>query len=332
MDYEIAPLPFKPHRLEGLSDRLLLSHYENNYGGAVRRLNAIGKRLADLDWATAPVFEINGLKREELIAMNSMILHEVYFDGLGEGGGGDPAGALAAALERDFGSVARWKAGFVALAKAQGGGSGWTLVSWSPRAGRLVNAWAADHTHGVADGLPVLALDMYEHAYHMDFGAKAAAYVDAVMRNIHWQRVGDRYGRIIAGLPPASPAPVDAAGAPMATVAELKTRLDGGEEIALLDVCLREDLDRKGDALPRARWRDPERIAEWASEVRRGVPVIAYCLYGFQVSQNAAAEMRKLGIDARSLSGGIAAWRASGFATEPIPPSGAGGRAQNRRQ
>src|SRR5712692_3434471 len=108
--------------------------------------------------AAAPVFEINGLKREELIAMNSMILHEVYFAGLGESGGGDPTGSLAATLERDFGSVARWRAEFVAMGKAQGGGSGWTLLSWSPRAGRLVNAWAADHTHGVAGGVPVLAL------------------------------------------------------------------------------------------------------------------------------------------------------------------------------
>jgi Fe-Mn family superoxide dismutase len=324
MTYEIAPLPFKPHLLQGLSDRLLLSHYENNYGGAVRRLNAIDKRLAGLDWATAPVFEINGLKREELIAMNSMILHEVYFDCLG-GAGGDPAGDLAAALERDFGSIARWRAEFVAMAKAQGGGSGWTLLSWSPRAGRLVNAWAADHTHGVADGVPVLALDMYEHAYHLDFGAKAAAYVDAVMRNIHWQRVAARFERSVAGLPAERSAALDAAGEKMADAAELKARLDRGEEILLLDVCLREDLGRKSDALPRARWRDPERVADWAQELPPGVPVVAYCLYGFQVSQNAAAALRKLGIDARSLAGGIAAWRANGHPTEALPSPGAGG-------
>jgi superoxide dismutase, Fe-Mn family len=317
MSYEIAPLPFKPHRLQGISDRLILSHYENNYGGAVRRLNAIDKRLAGLDWAAAAVFDINGLKREQLIAMNSMILHEVYFDGLGESGGGDPVGTLAAALERDFGSVARWRAEFVAMAKAQGGGAGWTLLGWSPRAGRLVNAWAADHTHGIADGVPVLALDMYEHAYHMDFGAKAAAYVDAVMRNIRWQRVVDRYDRALAGARPAAAALIDAAGAPMATVDEVKARLDRGEEMIMLDVCLRDDLERKSDLLPRARWRDPERVAEWASDVPRGVPVVAYCLYGFQVSQNAAAELRDLGIDARSLAGGIAAWRASGYPTEP---------------
>ncbi|HEX3366675.1 Fe-Mn family superoxide dismutase, partial [Phenylobacterium sp.] len=215
--FAIQPLPFDPKAVPGLSEKLLVSHHDNNYVGAVKRLGAIRAEFGKLDPATAPVFEINGLKREELIAMNSMILHEIYFDGLGESGGDDPGGPLAAALERDFGSVARWRAEFVAMAKAQGGGSGWTLLSWSPRAGHLVNAWAADHTHGIADGVPVLALDMYEHAYHMEFGAKAAAYVDAVMRNIHWERVGQRYERASVALPPPAPARLDAAGGVVAT-------------------------------------------------------------------------------------------------------------------
>src|SRR5690349_17052293 len=114
------------------------------------------------------------------------------------------------------------------LWKAQAGGSGWTLLTWSPRAGRLVNAWAADHTHGIADGTPVLALDMYEHAYHLDFGAKAAAYVDTTMRNIDWVRVGMRYARAATGAPLKDSPPVDAAGAPMERVDALKARVDRG--------------------------------------------------------------------------------------------------------
>ena len=128
---------------------------------------------------------INGLKREEMIASGSMILHEVYFDSLG-GTGGDPDGALKAAIERDFGSVDAWRTEFTAMGKAQGGGSGWTLLVWSPRRRRLVNAWAADHAHNLAGATPLIALDMYEHSYHMDFGAKAAAYVDAFMQNLSW--------------------------------------------------------------------------------------------------------------------------------------------------
>jgi Fe-Mn family superoxide dismutase len=106
MPHEVAPLPFKPTLLNGLSERLLASHYENNYGGAVRRLNAIEGELARVDWASAPGFVVNGLKREELIAANSMILHEAYFDSLG--GSGDAQGNLAAGLERDFGSMQGW--------------------------------------------------------------------------------------------------------------------------------------------------------------------------------------------------------------------------------
>jgi Fe-Mn family superoxide dismutase len=190
MTYQTKPLTCDPTRLPGLSEKLIVSHYENNYGGAVKRLNAITEEFAALDVATAPVFVLNGLKREELIAMNSMILHEVYFGSLGDGG--TLEGDLKDAVERDFGSVARWRAEFTAMGKALGGGSGWVLLSYSPRDGRLVNQWASDHAHTLAGGTPILALDMYEHSYHMDYGAKAAAYVDAFMQNVHWAHVAER--------------------------------------------------------------------------------------------------------------------------------------------
>jgi len=191
--YAIKPLPFDPKSIKGLSEKILVSHHDNNYAGAVRRLNAIAVQFAALDVATAPVFTINGLKREELIAMNSMILHELYFDGLGAGGA--PTGNLAQALVRDFGSVERWGAEFAAMGRAEGGGSGWVLLTWSPRDRRLVNQWAADHTHGVAGGRPILALDMYEHAYHMDYGSGAAGYVDAYMQAINWNNVSGLFER-----------------------------------------------------------------------------------------------------------------------------------------
>src|ERR1700752_55646 len=82
MTYAIKPMSFDPQKIKGLSEKILVSHYENNYTGAVKRLNAITEQLAGLDYTKAPVFVINGLKREELIATNSMILHEVYFAGL----------------------------------------------------------------------------------------------------------------------------------------------------------------------------------------------------------------------------------------------------------
>ncbi len=188
MTYNVRPLSCDPKKLKGLSERLIVSHWENNYGGAVKRLNAITTQLAGLDFVTAPVFLINGLKREELIATNSMILHELYFDGLGDGG--VPDTALREALARDFGSQDRWRAEFVAMGKAMGGGSGWVLLTYSLRDRRLVNQWAADHTHSMAGGTPILALDMYEHSYHIDYGAAAAKYVDAFMDNINWANAG----------------------------------------------------------------------------------------------------------------------------------------------
>ncbi|MGZ3365108.1 MAG: hypothetical protein ACXWKY_10360 [Caulobacteraceae bacterium] len=75
--YTPKPLPFDPKAVTGLSEKLLTSHHDNNYAGAVRRLGAIQGELGKIDWATAPVFQVNGLKREELLAYNSMLLHEV---------------------------------------------------------------------------------------------------------------------------------------------------------------------------------------------------------------------------------------------------------------
>jgi len=177
-----------------MSERLIVSHYENNYCGAVKRLNLIEEQLAELDYAKAAGFLINGIKRKQLIAMNSMILHELFFDGLGEQS--EPSGALRNALARDFGSLERWRAEFVAMGKALGGGSGWVLLSWSPRDRKLVNQWASDHCHTLAGGTPILALDMYEHSYHIDFGAKAASYVDTFMDAIRWTNVERVFGQM----------------------------------------------------------------------------------------------------------------------------------------
>ena len=189
MTYTMQPLACDPQRIKGMSEKLIVSHYENNYGGAVKRLNAIAEQLAALDFTVAPVFVVNGLKREELMAANSMILHELFFASLGEAS--EPDATMRDALARDFGSPERWRAEFVAMGKALGGGSGWVLLTWSRRDGRLVNHWAADHTHTLAGGEPILALDMYEHSYH--YGAKAAAYVDAFMQAIDWPGARRRF-------------------------------------------------------------------------------------------------------------------------------------------
>jgi Fe-Mn family superoxide dismutase len=189
MTYAMKPLACDPQKIKGLPEKLIVSHYENNYGGAVKRLNTITAQLAETNLATTQGYVINGLKREELVAYNSMVLHELYFESLGASA--LPA-SLQKALEQCFGSVKQWEVEFAAMGKAQAGGSGWVLLTWSPRDNRLLNQWALDHTHAMAGCLPLLALDMYEHAYHMEYGAKAAAYVDAFMENIHYGNAGIR--------------------------------------------------------------------------------------------------------------------------------------------
>lgn len=294
MDAQPKALPAAATTLARLSEKLIRSHHQNNYGGAVKRLNAIRARLRELPCATAPGFEINGLKREELIAANSMLLHELYFDGLGAAG--EPmAPAMALALQASFGSVERWREEFMAMGKALGGGSGWVLLVFNPREGTLVNQWASDHTQALAGGSPVLALDMYEHAYHIDFGAAAGPYVDAFMENIQWARVYERYQ-----------AAVEAASAPYGA---------GPDELAgaqVLDVRRAGVFEQADTVIPGAQWRDPGDVARWGAQLPVGRPVIVYCVYGHEVGRSTAMRLRAAGVDARYLRGGIDGWKSAG--------------------
>ena len=293
MDVRIQDLPFDPAALNGLSEKLLRSHHQNNYSGAVNRLNAIRLRLAQLPMAQAANFMLNGLKREELIATNSMLLHELYFDSLG-GAGQVMTPAFELALTASFGSVQRWREEFVAMGKAQGGGSGWVLLTFQPREGRLVNAWAADHTHSIAGGVPILALDMYEHAYHLDHGAAAGAYVDAFMANVHWARVYERYQHAVH-------AASEAFGATQDDVASA----------LLLDVRRAGVFAQAPSLIPGAHWHDPAQVDTWARELPPGGDVIVYCVYGHEVGRATAMRLRAAGVNARYLSGGIDAWQAA---------------------
>lgn len=299
MDARIQPLPFDPARLKGLSEGMLVSHHQNNYAGAVKRLNAIRAQLRDMSFGASPGFLINGIKREELVATNSMLLHELYFDGL-HGGGQAMVPAMALALTANFGSVERWREEFVSMGKALGGGSGWVLLVFQPREGTLVNVWSADHTHAVAGGVPILALDMYEHAYHMDFGAAAGPYVDAFMDNINWTTVYGRYQNAVhAASEPFGASPDDLAGA------------------TLLDVRRAGMFEQATTMLPGARWCDPATVAEWARDLPADRPVVVYCVYGHEVGRATAMRLRAAGVSARYLQGGIDGWQSAGRPLDP---------------
>jgi Fe-Mn family superoxide dismutase len=131
-----------------------------------------------------------GLKREEAHRAGSVILHEYYFGNLG--GDGKSGGKVLDLIKQGFGSFENWEAEFRRTAAALGGGSGWVMLSFNLYNGELHNYWAWDHMHNAPMGRPLLVLDMYEHAYHMDYGAAAAKYIDAFVLNVNWEEVNRR--------------------------------------------------------------------------------------------------------------------------------------------
>ena len=310
MKYRIRQIPCRPWTLNGLSLKLIESHYENNYGGALRRLNAISEQLESLDCAAAPAHVLNGLKREELAALNSTLLHELYFAGLG--GDGQPTEAMSQALAQSFGSLDRWRAEFRAMGYALGGGSGWVVLAWLPRDGRLVNQYAAEHSQSLASGVPILALDMYEHAYHLDFGANARAYVDTFFRNIDWPALHGRFADAQKALAPRPVAQPEFGELPAMGVEEVKAALAAGQPLQVIDVRPRHFVSRQQDIAEGVRWRDPEQLPQWIGELSKAEPVVVYCAYGYHVGCRTATRLREAGFDARYMDSGHSGWRAIG--------------------
>jgi Fe-Mn family superoxide dismutase len=313
MRYHLTPIHCRPWLLLGLSLKLVESHYENNYGGALRRLNAITEKLEALDFAATPPYILNGLKRDELVALNSTLLHELYFASLG--GDGKPDDAMKEILARDFGGVDRWRDEFVAMANGLAGGAGWVLLAWNPRDRRLMNQYAADHGQAVAGGIPILALDMYEHAYHIDFGANAKAYIDAWLRNVDWKAVQARYEDASKVEPLRPLAQPEFADVPGVLPEDVKAMLDAGKPVQFIDARPQYYVSRTQDVVEGATWRDPERVQEWAGELKKGEPVVVFCVYGFHVGCKTAVALREAGFDASFMKGGHAAWKAIGGGT-----------------
>jgi superoxide dismutase, Fe-Mn family len=192
--HAIAPLPFDPKKLRGISEKLVLSHHENNYGGAVRNLNKVEAALAQVSKDTPP-FVVAGLKERELTFSNSATLHELYFGNLGgEGGAG---GEIAKAIGATYGTLGRWEEEFRATGASLGGGSGWVILSLELSARTLRTHASGHHSQTKAAALPLLVMDMYEHAYQMDYGAAAAKYIDAFFANVRWEEVERRYARAL---------------------------------------------------------------------------------------------------------------------------------------
>ncbi len=192
---KVAPLTFDPSKLPGLSERLLTSHHQNNYGGAVRNLNAVELELDKVTKDT-PGFQVNALRERELTYGNSVYLHEAYFENLG--GNGKATGDFAKALAKQWGSAARWEELVRATAMSLGGGSGWVVIALSARTNDLRIVGTGGHSQALAAGTPIFVLDMFEHAYALDYGSAHAKYIDAVFANLNWGALDKRWQAVRA--------------------------------------------------------------------------------------------------------------------------------------
>jgi len=186
-----VPLPFDPKSLKGISEKLIQSHWENNYSGAVKALNTLRARLPQaLADSNTPPYVYTGLKREQLLRTGSVVLHECYFAILG--GTGKPGADIRTRIAGSFGTYDAWGSEFRKIGAGLGGGSGWVVLGFNRKLKLLENYWMSDHATAPADTTPILVMDMYEHAYQMDYGAAAAKYIDAFFANINWEAVSQR--------------------------------------------------------------------------------------------------------------------------------------------
>jgi len=190
--HEVKPLPFRPAALKGLSEKMMVSHHDNNYAGAVKNLNRVEEELSRVTKET-PAFVVGGLKQSELTFRNSATLHELYFANLG--GDGHTSGDIEKVLGDAYGGFGRWEEVFRATGASLGGGSGWVVTTWDLHRDVPYTFWSGNHTQAFSASAALLVMDMYEHAYQMDYGAAAAKYIDAFFANIHWDEVNRRLER-----------------------------------------------------------------------------------------------------------------------------------------
>ena len=192
-EHKPVPLPFDAKSLRGISEKLIQSHWENNYVGASKALNTVRARLVGaLSDSNTPPYVYNGLKREQSFRTGSVVLHELYFASLG--GDGKAPADLRTRIGGAFGSYDAWESEFRKIGQGLGGGSGWVIMGFNEHLKLIENYWLADHSTNPAHTRPLLVMDMYEHAYQMDYGAAAAKYIDAFFANIDWQAISKRLG------------------------------------------------------------------------------------------------------------------------------------------
>lgn len=213
----------------------------------------------------------------------------------GQAGGGQPPAPLALALVSNFGSVGRWRDEFVAMGKALGAGSGSVTLNYLLKEGTLINLATGGGMQGVAGAVPILTLDLFEHAYQLASGADAAAYVDRFMDNVDWTVASSNYTKAVHAASEGLGASPNAAG-----------------DAVVIDVRRHGIFAAADSVIPNARWYDPAHIAQWMECLPRDRDILLYCVHGHEVSRACAVRLRANGLNARFLEGGIDAWQQAG--------------------
>lgn len=183
---EIKPLNYT--QLGGLSERQLKEHHDVLYAGYVKKIGEIEEKLASVDKTTANATysEFGELKREETFALNGVKLHEGYFDNMKQDGS-ECSGKIRELIERNFGSYEAWEAEFRAAGLA---GRGWVVLGYDLDEKRLRNVLCDAHNHGgVWNMIALFIMDIYEHAYFLDYGTGRKAYIDSFFKNVNWEHV-----------------------------------------------------------------------------------------------------------------------------------------------
>ncbi|MCC7197498.1 superoxide dismutase [Candidatus Peregrinibacteria bacterium] len=197
MAYEAKPLPFRK-QLIGISEKTMQIHHDKLYVGYVNKRNEIDEKLTKVDRtaANATYSEYGELKREESFAANAIYLHEYYFNVLGGENeeGTKPTGDLIQAIEKEFGSYEKWLEDFKAAGLCA---RGWVVLAYDFNTGKLHNYLCDSHNHGgIWGAMPVVVLDMYEHAFFIDYGSDRKAYIEDYMKNLNWEAANHLYGTI----------------------------------------------------------------------------------------------------------------------------------------
>ena len=194
-EHKVKALPYEYNSLKGISEQVNKWHHDKHYAGYVAKRNEIEKKLEtiDLTAANANFSEYGELKRRETFNAAGQYLHEIYYDIMG--GNGREEGEIVKHIEKDFGSVDKWKADFIAAAKTS---LGWTIFCWDPSDNRLHNFTGDSHNMGMGWGcVPLIPIDTFEHAYYFDYGPDRPAYINAFLDNINWKVINDRYKKFI---------------------------------------------------------------------------------------------------------------------------------------